>query len=164
MRLHWSGSNTQIVPFTLSYRHTESNSYLGDSHDDSFACTLMSPSQSSTRNAETCKRHYSWCLTLCLEDMSDKENMTTGYTSSASRSTMSTRTRSCSASPMPAPWTATFSILDLLTALEVRDTRLRVPHRRLHSMYKGCSILLNESLGNFTILLPTQSSLCLKEL
>ncbi|KAI6020170.1 hypothetical protein PISMIDRAFT_203836 [Pisolithus microcarpus 441] len=32
-------SNTQIVPSTLSYRRTESNSYLGDSHDGSFACS-----------------------------------------------------------------------------------------------------------------------------
>ena len=29
-----SGSNTQIVPSMLFYRHTGSNSYLGDSHGD----------------------------------------------------------------------------------------------------------------------------------
>ena len=36
-------SNSQIVPSTLSYRHTESNSYLGDSHDGSFVCSTCTP-------------------------------------------------------------------------------------------------------------------------
>jgi len=110
------GSNTEIVPSTLSYRRTESNSYLGDSHDGSFACstcTPSSPSRSSlSRSAEIRRRRYTRCLT-CSEDVSDKENTASGYTPSASRSTMSTWTRSCTATPTPVPSTAALSVLDL---------------------------------------------------
>ncbi|KAG2366333.1 hypothetical protein BDR07DRAFT_1480198 [Suillus spraguei] len=42
-------SNTQIVPSTLSYRRTESNSYLGDSHDGSGSYTPYTSSDSRSR-------------------------------------------------------------------------------------------------------------------
>ena len=110
------GSNTEIVPATLSYRRTESNSYLGDSHDGSFACstcTPTSPSRSSlSRSAEIRRRRYTRCLT-CSEDASDKENTASGYTPSASQSTMSTWMRSCTAMPTPVPSTAALLVLDL---------------------------------------------------
>jgi len=110
------GLNTEIVPSTLSYRHTESNSYLGDSHDGSFACrtcTPTSPSRSSlSRSAEIRRRCYTRCLT-CSEDVSDKENTASGYMPSASRSMMSTWTRSCTVTPTPVPSTAALSILNL---------------------------------------------------
>jgi len=110
------GSNTQIVPSMLSYRRTESNSYLGDSHDGSFSCSTCTPTSpprsSLSRSAEVRRRRYNKCLTYS-EDTSDKENTTTGYTPSASRSMMSTWTRSRSMTPMPAPSTAALSALDL---------------------------------------------------
>ena len=40
-------SNTQIVLSTLSYRCTESNLYLGDSHDGSFVCSTCTPTSPS---------------------------------------------------------------------------------------------------------------------
>lgn len=43
------GSNTQIVPSTLSYRRTESNSYLGDSHDGSRSYTPYTSSDTRSR-------------------------------------------------------------------------------------------------------------------
>jgi len=110
------GLNTEIVPSTLSYRRTESNSYLGDSHDGSFACrtcTPTSPSCSSlSRSAEIRRRRYTRCL-MCSEDASDKENTASGYMPLASRSMMSTWTRSCTVTPTPVPSTAVLSILDL---------------------------------------------------
>lgn len=42
-------SNTQIVPSTLSYRRTESNSYLGDSHDGSRSYTQYASSEERSR-------------------------------------------------------------------------------------------------------------------
>ena len=42
-------SNTQIVPSTLSYRRTESNSYLGDSHDGSRSYTQYTSSEDRSR-------------------------------------------------------------------------------------------------------------------
>ncbi|KAG1752141.1 hypothetical protein EDB19DRAFT_1094010 [Suillus lakei] len=42
-------SNTQIVPSTLSYRRTESNSYLGDSHDGSGSYTPYTSSDGRSR-------------------------------------------------------------------------------------------------------------------
>ncbi|KAI6145311.1 hypothetical protein BKA82DRAFT_4312648 [Pisolithus tinctorius] len=109
------GSNTQIVPSTLSYRRTESNSYLGDSHDGSFSCSTCastSPSRSSLSRSAEIRRRRQRCNT-CSESTSDKENTTTGYTYSASRSTMSTWTRSRSVTPTPAPSTAALSALEL---------------------------------------------------
>ncbi|KAI6107774.1 hypothetical protein EDD16DRAFT_1868839, partial [Pisolithus croceorrhizus] len=108
-------SNTQIVPSTLSYRRTESNSYLGDSHDGSFACstcTSTSPSRSSLSRSAEIRRRRQRCNT-CSESTSDKENTTTGYTYSGSRSTLSTWTRSRSVTPTPPPSTCALSALEL---------------------------------------------------
>jgi len=102
------GSNTQIVPSTLSYRRTESNSYLGDSHDGSYtysSYTSSSPS-SLSRSPGIRRRCYSRNYT------SDKENAPSGYTASQTRSTLSTWTRSRSTTPTPAP---------SLSALEIPD-------------------------------------------
>jgi len=111
-----SGSNTQTASSTPSYRCIESNLCLDDSHDGTFTCstcTPTSPSRSSLfRSAEIRRRRHNRCLT-CLEDTSDKENMASGYTPLASRSTMSTWTKSCSATPMPASLTAAMPVLDL---------------------------------------------------
>lgn len=103
------GSNTQIVPSTLSYRRTESNSYLGDSHDGSYtysSYTSTSPS-SLSRSPGIRRRHYS------RNCFSDKENMASGYTASQSRSTLSTWTRSRSSTPTPAPSTTALSALEI---------------------------------------------------
>ena len=104
------GSNTQIVPSTLSYRRTESNSYLGDSHDGSYtysSYTSTSPS-SLSRSLGIRRRGYTrGCI-------SDKENATAGYTASQSRSTLSSWTRSRSTTPTPAPSTAALSALEIL--------------------------------------------------
>ncbi|KAF8419512.1 hypothetical protein L210DRAFT_3655209 [Boletus edulis BED1] len=104
------GSNTQIVPSTLSYRRTESNSYLGDSHDGSYShssYTSSSPS-SLSRSQGIRRRHHS------RSDISDKENAASGYRASQSRSTLSSWMRSCSTTPTPAPSTATLSALGIL--------------------------------------------------
>ncbi|KAH0831167.1 hypothetical protein J3R83DRAFT_13743 [Lanmaoa asiatica] len=103
------GSNTQIVPSTLSYRRTESNSYLGDSHDGSYtysSYTSTSPS-SLSRSPGIRRRRYS------RNYVSDKENAASGYTASQSRSTLSTWTRSRSTTPTPAPSTAALSALEI---------------------------------------------------
>ena len=102
-------SNTQIVPSTLSYRRTESNSYLGDSHDGSYTYngyTSSSPS-SLSRSPGMRRRHYSRCY------ISDKENATSGYTGSQSRSTLSTWTRSRSTTPTPTHSSASLSALEI---------------------------------------------------
>ena len=103
------GSNTQIVPSTLSYRRTESNSYLGDSHDGSYtysSYTSTSPS-SLSRSPGIRRRRYSRSY------LNDKENAASGYTASQSRSTLSTWTRSRSTTPTPAPSTAALSALEI---------------------------------------------------
>lgn len=103
------GSNTQIVPSTLSYRRTESNSYLGDSHDGSYtysSYTSTSPS-SLSRSPGIRRRRYS------RTHFSDKENVASGYTASQSRSTLSTWTRSRSPTPTPAPSTTALSALEI---------------------------------------------------
>jgi hypothetical protein len=106
------GSNTEIVASTLSYRRTESNSYLGDSHDGSYSYsgyTSTSPSRSTlSRSSEVRRRRYPHS-----EETSDKENTTSGYTASQSRSTMSTWTRSRSTTPVPST---------ALSALEIPDS------------------------------------------
>ena len=102
-------SNTQIVPSTLSYRRTESNSYLGDSHDGSYtysSYTSTSPS-SLSRSQGIRRRRYSRSYP------SDKENAASGYTASHSRSTLSTWTRSRSTTPTPAPSTSALSALEI---------------------------------------------------
>ncbi|KAG9313810.1 hypothetical protein JVU11DRAFT_6171 [Chiua virens] len=103
------GSNTQIVPSTLSYRRTESNSYLGDSHDGSYTYsnyTSSSPS-SLSRSPGIRRRRYSRSY------VSEKENATSGYTASQSRSTLSSWTRSRSTTPTPAPSTTVLSTLEI---------------------------------------------------
>ncbi|KAF8128709.1 hypothetical protein EV363DRAFT_412554 [Boletus edulis] len=104
------GSNTQIVPSTLSYRRTESNSYLGDSHDGSYSHSSYSSSSPSSlsRSQGIRRRHHSRSY------ISDKENAASGYTASQSRSTLSSWTRSRSTTPTPAPSTATLSALEIL--------------------------------------------------
>lgn len=102
-------SNTQIVPSTLSYRRTESNSYLGDSHDGSYtysSYTSTSPS-SLSRSPGIRRRGYS------RNYISDKENVASGYTASQSRSTLSTWTRSRSTTPTPDPSTTALSALEI---------------------------------------------------
>jgi hypothetical protein len=102
-------SNTQIVPSTLSYRRTESNSYLGDSHDGSYtysSYTSTSPS-SLSRSPGIRRRRYSRSYP------SDKENAASGYTASHSRSTLSTWTRSRSTTPTPALSTSALSALEI---------------------------------------------------
>ena len=104
------GSNTQIVPSTLSYRRTESNSYLGDSHEGSYtysSYTSSSPS-SLSRTPGIRRRRYSRSY------ISDKENAASGYTASQSRSTLSSWTRSRSTTPTPPPSTASLSALEIL--------------------------------------------------
>ena len=103
------GSNTQIAPSTLSYRRTESNSYLGDSHDGSYTySSYESTSPSSlSRSLGIRRRRYS------RSHVSGKENATSGYTASQSRSTLSTWTRSRSTTPTPIPSTADLSALEI---------------------------------------------------
>ncbi|KAF9224785.1 hypothetical protein BS17DRAFT_731403 [Gyrodon lividus] len=106
------GSNTQVVASTLSYRRTESNSYLGDSHDGSYSYssyTPTSPSRSTlSRSSEVRRRRYTHS-----EETSDKENTTSGYTASQSRSTLSTWTRSRSTTPTPVLPAAALSALEI---------------------------------------------------
>ena len=120
MRPRWNSPQVarilRLPHLRPSYRRTESNSCLDDSHDGAFTCstcTPTSPSRSSLfRSAEIRRRRHNRCLT-CLEDTSDKENTASGYRPLASRSTMSTWTKSCSATPMPASSTAAVPVLDL---------------------------------------------------
>ncbi|KAF8556599.1 hypothetical protein OG21DRAFT_1482945 [Imleria badia] len=101
-------SNTQIVPSTLSYRRTESNSYLGDSHDGSYTYSSYTSSSPSSLSRSSGIRRTRYSRTY----ISDKENATSGYTASQSRSTLSTWTRSRSTTPTPAPSAAALSALD----------------------------------------------------
>ena len=103
------GSNTQIVPSTLSYRRTESNSYLGDSHDGSYTYSSYTSSSPSSLSRSPGIRRRGYSRTY----ISDKENATSGYTASQSRSTLSTWTRSRSTTPTPAPSTAALSALEI---------------------------------------------------
>ena len=103
-------SNTQIVPSTLSYRRTESNSYLGDSHDGSYTYSSYTTTSPSSLSRSPGIRRSRYSRTYA----SDKENAVSGYTVSHSRSTLSTWTRSRSATPTPAPSSA-------LSALEIPD-------------------------------------------
>ncbi|KAH7903879.1 hypothetical protein BJ138DRAFT_67873, partial [Hygrophoropsis aurantiaca] len=111
------GSNTQIVPSTLSYRGTESNSYLGDSHDGSYtysytpSYTPTSPSRTTlSRSSEVRRRGYTSRSYTYSEETSDKEN-SSGYTP-ATRSTLSTWTRSRSTTPTPTPSASAHSAPD----------------------------------------------------
>lgn len=97
------GSNTQIAPSTLSYRHTDSASYLGDSHD-SYTST-SSPGSALSRRREV-RRSRATSRTYSSTDDSDKENNTPSGSRSATDaqwtlSTLQSYTRSGSSTPFP---------------------------------------------------------------
>ncbi|TCD63586.1 hypothetical protein EIP91_005194 [Steccherinum ochraceum] len=76
-----SGSGTQIVPDTLSYRGTDSASMLGDSHSESTPYTTSSLSRSGgmRRHSRASTRSYSTTDYTHTDSISDKEN-TNSYT------------------------------------------------------------------------------------
>ncbi|EGO01064.1 hypothetical protein SERLA73DRAFT_151625 [Serpula lacrymans var. lacrymans S7.3] len=96
------GSNTEIVPSTLSYRRTESASLLGDSHDGSYSYTPTSPSRTSlSRSAEVRRRGFSSRGYTTYDETSDKENSGSYTPWTTTRSTLSSFTRSRSITPTP---------------------------------------------------------------
>ena len=103
-----SDSDTQIVPSTLFYRRTESNSYLGNSHNKLYSYS----SYTSTSPSSLSKSLGIWrCYSRSYP--SDKENTASGYTASHSCSTLCTWTRSWSTILTPAPSTSALSALEI---------------------------------------------------